>query len=172
MPASSNAPAGKRRQHRGAESLRRRHVAHDLSHRRHLRHRQRRIDCGDGGADRRRERGRIDIAVDGNVHVAPQPAERARQSAIGRFRVRRVDMNYRIAAERAIDDVTRHADDRLPGRRRRRDEPHFSRLPIGSCPGQYRSARFLLTITTRRLANCSSVVKLRPRMSGMPNVEK
>jgi hypothetical protein len=50
--------------------------------------------------------------------------------------------------------------------------PHFTRLPIGSCPGQNRSARARLTTATSLFSASSSGRKARPLTMGTPNVRK
>src|SRR5512138_2993587 len=50
--------------------------------------------------------------------------------------------------------------------------PNFTRLPIGSCPGQKRLTTPSLTITAGDVGDTSASVKVRPLANGMRNVVK
>ena len=51
-------------------------------------------------------------------------------------------------------------------------DPNFTRLPIGSCPGQKRLATFSLTITAVDVGEISVSVNVRPARKGIRSVPK
>ena len=51
-------------------------------------------------------------------------------------------------------------------------EPNFTRLPIGSCPGQNRLTTASLTIATCDVAEISASLNVRPLTTGMRSVLK